>query len=245
MSSTWRGQLRRSTSALRRPAQRAPLWAARHGLHTRRAIAIDLPVQTQHRLRVKMSAGASRPPLLQIERRPLGEVLEFLRVIWQVDHALQRTSKQMASTLGVTGPQRLVLRIVGRFPGIPAGQLAKVLHLHPSTLTGVLKRLERQGLLRRRSDPHDARRSLLRLTDRGRAFDVEASGTVEAHVASVLARAPAQQVRGARELLAEIAAALSESVDAPRPKRLAPVKRALAARRKRAASISFARKRSR
>jgi len=54
----------------------------------------------------------------------LGPVLEFLRVLWQVDHALQRRSKRMARELGLTGPQRLVLRLVGRFPGLPAGDMS-------------------------------------------------------------------------------------------------------------------------
>ena len=83
----------------------------------------------------------------------LGEVLDFMRLIWALDHALQKTSKRMRSAIGVTGPQRLVVRIVARFPGIPAGQIAQLLHVHPSTLSGILKRLERQGLVRRRPDP--------------------------------------------------------------------------------------------
>ena len=93
--------------------------------------------------------------------RALGEVLDFMRLLWALDHALQKRSKQMQAELGITGPQRLVIRIVGRFPGIPAGQLAGILHLHPSTLTGILARLEHRGLITRRSDPRDRRRTLL------------------------------------------------------------------------------------
>ena len=74
---------------------------------------------------------------------PLGEQLEFMRLLWAIDHGLQTRSKRMAAALGVTGPQRLVIRIVGRFPGVSAGQLARILHLDPSTLTGILRRLER------------------------------------------------------------------------------------------------------
>jgi DNA-binding MarR family transcriptional regulator len=143
----------------------------------------------------------------------LGNVLEFMRVIWQLDHALHRTSKRMATHLGVTGPQRLVIRIVGRFPEIPAGRLADLLHLHPSTLTGILKRLERQGLLRRRADPQDARRSLLTLTDKGRTLNVDAGGTVEACVARALRKTPPQKLAAARAVLADIASRLDESAD--------------------------------
>ena len=112
----------------------------------------------------------------------LGETLDFMRLIWEVDHALQRASKRMESTLGVTGPQRLVIRIVGRFPGLPAGHLATLLRVHPSTLTGILKRLERKGLMRKRADPRDGRRLLLSLTEEGRAFNLTNEGTVEGGV---------------------------------------------------------------
>src|SRR5919108_5083730 len=83
---------------------------------------------------------------------PLGAVLDFMRLLWAVDHSLQSASKRMESQHGITGPQRLVVRIVGRFPGIAAGRVAEILHVHPSTLTGILKRLEQRGILQRRSD---------------------------------------------------------------------------------------------
>src|SRR6185503_5031233 len=79
----------------------------------------------------------------------LGEALEFMRVLWQLDHSLRRSSKSMESTLGVTGPQRLVIRMVGRFPGLAAGDLASLLHVDPSSLTGILERLGQSGFLAR------------------------------------------------------------------------------------------------
>jgi DNA-binding MarR family transcriptional regulator len=150
----------------------------------------------------------------------LGDVLEFMRVMWAVDHALQRGSKRMESKLGVTGPQRLVIRVVGRFPQLSAGRLASLLHLHPSTLTGVLKRLEQQGLLRRRADPVDARRSLLELTRKGARFNEEKHGTIEAAVRRALRSAPRARRDAAREMLGTIARALEEPTeDAPRRRR--------------------------
>ncbi|HEX5064997.1 MAG TPA: LamG-like jellyroll fold domain-containing protein [Myxococcota bacterium] len=131
-----------------------------------------------------------------------------MRLIWAVDHALQRTSKQMERTIGVTGPQRLVLRIVGRFPGMSAGDLARLLHVHPSTLTGILARLERQGSIRRRADPRDRRRTLLGLTDRGRESDVATEGTIEAAVSRALAAMSPGKVQAAREVLLAIADSL-------------------------------------
>jgi DNA-binding MarR family transcriptional regulator len=140
--------------------------------------------------------AASRDPV-----PPLGEVLEFMRLIWAVHHGLEKTSKKMDLDLGITGPQRLVLRIVGRFPGIPAGHLAEILHVHPSTLTGILKRLEGRGFIERRPDPRDARRASLGLTARGRQLDVATEGTVEAAVTRTLDAAGGAQVRAARRVL--------------------------------------------
>src|SRR5215211_6021287 len=135
------------------------------------------------------------------EGAPLGEVLEFMRLLWSIDHGLQTTSKRMEVTLGITGLQRMVLRLVGRLPRISAGRLARLLHVHPSTLTGVLKRLDEKALLVRGVDPLDARRALFTLTARGRALDVPATGTVEAAVQRALARISGAKIATAREVL--------------------------------------------
>ena len=42
----------------------------------------------------------------------LDPVLDFMRLLWSVEHGLERMSKRMGNELGITGPQRLVLRIV-------------------------------------------------------------------------------------------------------------------------------------
>jgi len=134
----------------------------------------------------------------------LGAALEFMRAIWALDHALQKTSKHMEKALGITAPQRLVVRILGRFPGMQAGQLAAILHLHPSTLTGVLKRLQRQGLITRRVDPRDRRRATLGLTVRGRTLDVETEGKVEAAVREICAELAEAKVGEAVEVLTRL-----------------------------------------
>src|SRR6185503_12359537 len=132
-----------------------------------------------------------------------------MRQLWDLDHRLQSASKGMAAALGVTGPQRLVVRMVGRFPNVSAGGLSELLHLHPSTLTGVLERLVDSGLLTRTRDPDDHRRSRFRLTDRGRAVDRQKTGTVEAAVRRALARVKARDLACAQDVLGEISRALA------------------------------------
>lgn len=138
----------------------------------------------------------------------LGGALEFLRTLWELDHTLQTASKKMARELGVTGPQRLVLRIVGRFPQLSAGELAEILHLHPSTLTGIVKRLERRGLLTRRKDPRDKRRFFLGLTPQGRRLDVDRAHTIEAVLEKLYAGIPAERARTTQATLRALAEGL-------------------------------------
>jgi MarR family transcriptional regulator, organic hydroperoxide resistance regulator len=138
----------------------------------------------------------------------LGGILDFMRLLWSVDHGLQAGSKRMQATIGVTGPQRIAVRIIGRFPGISAGQLASVLQIHPSTLTGILGRLEARRLVTRWPDPNDARRALFRVTAAGRALNERRAGTVEAALARALADVPDGQMRAAKEVLTIVSRAL-------------------------------------
>jgi DNA-binding MarR family transcriptional regulator len=144
--------------------------------------------------------------------RRLGRVLEFMRLLWGVDHALQSTSKWMEVRLGVTGPQRLVIRMIGCFPGISAGALADLLHIHPSTLTGILRRLADRGAIRRTADRRDSRRALFWLSARGRRVDRLRSGTVEAAVTRALARSSRGSLAAVREVLGQLALELEREV---------------------------------
>lgn len=149
----------------------------------------------------------SRPPVPSASAS-LPDVLAFMQGLWAVVHRMERLSKQMSTSGGVTGPQRLVLRLIGLFPGISAGDLATTLHLHPSTLTGVLKRLEEQHCVTRTADPADRRRTLFTLTRRGRQASAAAHGTVEAAVAAALDQAPAAHRVATRRFLERLADAL-------------------------------------
>lgn len=142
-------------------------------------------------------------------RYELPDVLRFMQLLWAVAHGLERASKRMRGEMGVTGPQRLVLRVVGLFPGLSAGELAAILHLHPSTLTGVLRRLVEQGLLRRRADARDRRRAVLRLTPRGARVNAASRGTVESAVAGAITGLGARERTAAMAALRQLALQLN------------------------------------
>ena len=134
--------------------------------------------------------------------------LSFLQLMWEVDHELQILSKRMAGRLGLTGPQRLALLVIGRQPQLSAGELAAALRLDPSTVTGLLRRLEANGLIRRHWDGGDGRRLRLALTARGRQANRRRTGTVEAAVRDVLAATSSTDLAAASRVLARMSAAL-------------------------------------
>ena len=142
--------------------------------------------------------------------RPLDETLDFMRLLWSIEHRLQSTSKMMEARLGITGPQRLVLRVVAQYPGLSAKELAHIVRLHPSTITGILQRLSKKGLLLRAHDPIDSRRVRLRVLPAARRFVRPSKGTVEYAVERALRRVPAISLHGARKVLAAIAASLDD-----------------------------------
>lgn len=149
----------------------------------------------------------------------LPDVLQFMRLLWAITHGLQTTSKRMTRELGVTGPQRLVLRVIGLFPGMSPGALAKMLHVHPSTLTGVLQRLTTQGLLTRASDPKDGRRSVLQLTARGARVNAMGRGTVEAAIRRALQQVSDADRAATRRVFTALAQHLMGESELPRPRR--------------------------
>ncbi|MET0686094.1 MAG: MarR family transcriptional regulator [Solirubrobacteraceae bacterium] len=85
-----------------------------------------------------------------------------------------------------------------------ARALAEATAQHPSTLTGVLDRLERRGLVARRPNPADRRSTLIEPTEAGRPA-VERVGAAFAALEARLPRA------GVAEVLAAVDDALSRA----------------------------------
>ncbi|MFT4798478.1 MAG: DNA-binding MarR family transcriptional regulator [Candidatus Azotimanducaceae bacterium] len=92
-------------------------------------------------------------------------LIEIRRVV----RAIDLDSKQMVRQHGVTGPQLVTLRSVARLGPITVTALARAVNLSQPTVTGILARLEQQGLVRRERDSQDRRAVRTTITDRGRS----------------------------------------------------------------------------
>jgi DNA-binding MarR family transcriptional regulator len=68
---------------------------------------------------------------------------------------------------GLTGPQLTALRVVSRLQPVTAGDLARDANIGYATLTGILDRLEKHGLVLRTRRPEDRRTVIITMTDAG------------------------------------------------------------------------------
>ena len=121
--------------------------------------------------------------------------------LWDLTHAMNVRSRRMARDLGVTGPQRIVIRMINLMPGCSATDLAKALAMHPSTLTGILSRLDRDGLIERSVAEDDRRRAQLELTAKGKRVDRSQKGTAEGAIKRALSRAGDRRVEATRDVV--------------------------------------------
>ncbi len=135
-------------------------------------------------------------------------VLEAMEDLWGLTHALEARSKWMKRAHGVSGPQLLLIRIVGTNPGCSPGEAARQLRLHAGTVTRLAAGLEALGAVRRAGHGGDGRRVRLMLTSRGRRLARLSAGTVHRAVARVLAGARPGEAAAATAFIRRLAAEL-------------------------------------
>jgi DNA-binding MarR family transcriptional regulator len=156
-------------------------------------------------------AAETRPPVrsdadLAPEREveELGATLAFMKELWALEQGLNRHSRAMLRRHGVTGPQRMAVRVVGRLTPVSPARLARVLHLHPSSVTRLIRRLEARDLIRRAPDPAHRGRLQLEVGPGGRRIERIEVGTAEGIVRAALRQASQRDVEATRRVLAQI-----------------------------------------
>lgn len=98
------------------------------------------------------------------EDRLCEDVLIALR---QIVRAIDLHSKKLVQQHGVTGPQMVVLRKLTEAAPLAVGELARQSNLSQATVTDILARLERRGLVSRMRSDTDKRRVLVTITPEG------------------------------------------------------------------------------
>ena len=97
--------------------------------------------------------------------REIADVLDNLRRVFKVVH---RYSKRAEKVGGMTGPQVWAMKVLAESAPIRVTDLARRMYLHPSTVVGILDRLEQQTLVTRTRSKKDHRVVTISLTAKGR-----------------------------------------------------------------------------
>ncbi|MFO1279189.1 MAG: homoprotocatechuate degradation operon regulator HpaR [Burkholderiaceae bacterium] len=111
------------------------------------------------------------------------------RLLLQAREAVMAHTRPSLREQGLSDQQWRVLRVLGEHAadpgGVETGRVAREAFLLGPSLTGVLTRMERDGLIHRSRCPDDARRTVVRATAQGLALVDTLSQTIEAHYAWV------------------------------------------------------------
>jgi homoprotocatechuate degradation regulator HpaR len=107
------------------------------------------------------------------------------RLLLQAREAVMAHTRPSLREHGLSDQQWRVLRVLGEHAfeggGIETGRVAREAYLLGPSLTGVLARMERDGLIARERCPQDARRTVVRATALGLEKVQALSQTIEAH----------------------------------------------------------------
>ena len=108
------------------------------------------------------------------------------RLLLQARESVMGHTRPSLRAQGLSDQQWRVLRVLGEHAhdsGVETGRVAKDAFLLGPSLTGVLTRMERDGLIERQRCPQDARRTVVRATAVGLAKVQALSRSIEAHYA--------------------------------------------------------------
>ena len=98
----------------------------------------------------------------------------------------------MLTELGITYPQYLVLMVLWEKDCQPVNDIARRLVLETNTVTPLLQRMEKQGLVTRKKGEQDKRQQIVSLTEKGRDMEEEAYRLIPAGMTETLKTCPLQ-----------------------------------------------------
>jgi len=119
--------------------------------------------------------------------------LRILQSLRRIIRAVDMHSHKLASEYKITGPQLGCLIALKKEQPLTIAQLAKIVYLSPSTLVGIIDRLEEKRLVQRQRDPADRRRIHISVTPQGVELIAAAPSLLQATLVTALKELPAAE----------------------------------------------------
>ena len=98
----------------------------------------------------------------------------------------------MLTELGITYPQYLVLMVLWEKDNQPVNDIAHRLLLETNTITPLLQRMEKLGIVSRKKGEQDKRQQIVSLTEKGKAMEDQAYAIIPAGMSKELRACPFQ-----------------------------------------------------
>jgi len=112
--------------------------------------------------------------------------LRILQALRRIIRAVELHSRKLAAEHKITAPQLVCLLAIQENEPVTATIIARLVHLSPSTVVGILDRLEKKGLAQRERDRKDRRLVNVTCTDAGRALASRAPSPLQDRLAEAL-----------------------------------------------------------
>lgn len=98
----------------------------------------------------------------------------------------------LLNELGITYPQYLVLMVLWEQDAQPVNDIARRLLLETNTVTPLLQRMEKLGIVVRKRGKEDKRQQIVSLTEKGKAMEEQAYAIIPAGMGKALSACPFQ-----------------------------------------------------
>lgn len=104
---------------------------------------------------------------------------QVIAALRRITRAIDLHSRLLLQKHGLTTPQLAALQATERLQPITVGVIARNIHLSQATVTGILGRLEKRGLVTRARGDHDRRSVVVQLTNDGAKIVREAPSLLQ------------------------------------------------------------------
>ncbi|TFW72277.1 MarR family transcriptional regulator [Methylotenera oryzisoli] len=101
--------------------------------------------------------------------------LQLCFALYSASLSMTKTYKPLLSKLKLTYPQYLVLLVLWEKDGMTVNSISERLFSDSGTLTPLLKRLEKLGMIQRQRAREDERKVIITLTEAGRLLQTEST----------------------------------------------------------------------
>jgi DNA-binding MarR family transcriptional regulator len=117
--------------------------------------------------------------------------LRILRALRRITRSIALHSRQLAACSNITAPQLICLRaVIDNGQPITATAISREIHVSPSTVVGILDRLEDKGLVRRERGREDRRIVFVSATEAGVALAESTPSPLQKKMADALNELP-------------------------------------------------------